>query len=160
MVLNERKSIGPGAKYSKNHQSTYHWVPNDESPKFQAGARRLYTMAVEKDPFLSPVFKHSRNLISKTQMSKIEANSKKFSNTERNHTNLERREGADAMSPTSSNVQENSEQKLFRSLDLNSNFKQHKTSLPPPTCTNISSLPNRSSVHHNILTGELNTYSH
>lgn len=66
MVVNERKSIGPAAKYSKNHQSTYHWVPNDESPKFKAGAMNLYTMAVEKDPFLSPVFNKSRNVFSKS----------------------------------------------------------------------------------------------
>ena len=97
MVLNERKSIGPNAKYSKNHQSSYHWVPNDESPKFQEGAKRLYTMAVEKDPFLSPVFKHSRNLFSKTQMGTLEANSKKLSKTDRTLSNMDqRREGSDA----------------------------------------------------------------
>ena len=82
-------------------------------------------MAVEKDPFLSPVFKGSRNLFSKTQMGTLEANSKKLSKTDRTLSNMDqRREASDALSPTSSNANDSADkQRLFRSLDLNSNFK-------------------------------------
>jgi hypothetical protein len=33
-IADGKKGAG-SPKYSKNHASTYHWVPNDESPKFQ-----------------------------------------------------------------------------------------------------------------------------
>lgn len=50
-------------KYSKNHQSSRHWVPNDESAIFKEATLKNVEMSLREDPFLSPLYASGRNRI-------------------------------------------------------------------------------------------------
>ena len=50
-------------KYSKNHNSTKHWVPNDESEAFKSATMKNVERSLIEDPFLSPLYASGRNRI-------------------------------------------------------------------------------------------------
>ena len=50
-------------KYSKNHCSSRHWVPNDESETFKSAAMKNVENSLKEDPFLSPLYASGRNRI-------------------------------------------------------------------------------------------------
>ena len=54
-ICNGKEGAG-SPKYSKNHNSTYCWVPHDESPKYREGLKKITDTNIREDPFLSPMF--------------------------------------------------------------------------------------------------------
>lgn len=61
-IANQKKGAG-SPKYSKNHQSSFHWVPHDESPKYKAHQLDLSTKILNEDTYMSPLLQSTRNIL-------------------------------------------------------------------------------------------------